>query len=159
MTGQPTHTQRGFYPTQRGFWLISRAPSGFKLGLESEEKVSQTTHKQAHTRGSSRGLNQGQDHNQRLSWHQWQTQDTTRACKTMQDSNWPTISPFVIDDNWQQAPPQGELPLTRTSLLLNISPPLASMAKGSWLEEVGCWRRMTSEADEDGTPSIDQEIY
>ena len=66
-TGQPTHTQRGFYPTQRGFWLISRAPSGFKLGLETDEKVSHTTHKQAHTRGSTKGLNKGQDLNQRLS--------------------------------------------------------------------------------------------
>ena len=57
-----------------------------------------------------------------------------RLKQIMQDPNWPTISPFVIDDNWQQATPQGELPL-------NISPPLASMAKGSWLEEADEDRR------------------
>ena len=41
--------------TQRGFWLILRAPSGFKLGLESEEKVSQTTHQ----KGTHEGLHKG----------------------------------------------------------------------------------------------------
>ena len=44
LTRQPKHTPRGAFTQPRGaFDSFQRTPSGFKLGLEHEEKVSQTT--------------------------------------------------------------------------------------------------------------------
>ena len=148
MTGQPTHTPRGAFDSFQGLQVA------LNLGLNLRKR-SPRHHNKKHSRGAPQGaktkdktsikdsvdintsIKDSVDINTSIK-DSVDINDNTRLKQTMQDSDWPTIFPFVIDDNWQQAPPQGELPLTRTSLPLNISPSLASMAKGNWLEEAGC---------------------
>ena len=83
----------------------------------------------------------------------------------MQDSDWPTISPFVIDDNWQQAPPNKDISPPEHLSPFGINGK-GQLARRSWMrklklmkvaaDEDKSWRRVV---DEDGTPSINQEIY
>ena len=61
LTRQPTHTPRGAFDSFQGLQVASN------LGLNLRKKVSQTPQQKALMRGSTRGLNKGQDLNQRLS--------------------------------------------------------------------------------------------
>ena len=148
--------------TQRGFWLISKGSKwlqawAWKWGKGLPGNKPTSTHEGLHKGPKPRTRPQSKT--------QLTSMTNIRLKQTMQGSDWPTISPFVIDDNWLQAPPQGELPLTRISLPLWHQWQRVAGCWRVWLRKLklmkvvadkdGSWRRVV---DEDDGPSINQWI-